>query len=262
VELIVIDDGSSDETPDVLSRYGEALTVLRLEGEGVYPARNQGIRHAQGELVAFLDDDDVWRPHRLALQVPLMADPEVGLVFGDAVHVRDSGHPVRTCFGTTAPRRGQVAQHLVWGNSVPTITVLARRACLAEAGLFATSHPTSADYLMWFRIALRHRLELVPEVVADYTVHAAGISADLGRVLTDRIGLFSAELARARSPREQQVLRRMVFNLSLSLFFAVVRGRARPVRPALRGAARGLRAVSAPEGLGCAARLAFARALR
>jgi glycosyltransferase involved in cell wall biosynthesis len=245
LELIVVDDGSRDGTREVLERYGASLTVLRQERRGAYPARNLGLAHSSGELVAFIDSDDAWYPDRLASQVPLLRRKEVGLVFADALHVfpGEPGNATRstTCFGTTPPRRGNVADHFTWGNFVPTTTVLVRRACLEQVGGFPTSHEVSADYLTWFRIALRHEFEYVDRPVAAYSVHPDGISNDLGRSIVARIELFSAERARARDPAVRALLDRVVFNLGLHLAVAAARGRARSVHDGWRLVRRAVR---------------------
>src|SRR3989442_14019844 len=87
VELIVVDDGSTDGTRAVVERSGVQITLIAQAHAGVYAARNRGLRHARGVLVAFIDSDDAWLSDKLAVQVPLMRRLEVGLVFGDAVHV-------------------------------------------------------------------------------------------------------------------------------------------------------------------------------
>jgi glycosyltransferase involved in cell wall biosynthesis len=230
LELIVVDDGSTDETPDVLARFGSRITVLSQPHSGAYAARNLGVRHAAGELIAFIDSDDAWHPDRLSSQLPAMERPEVGLVYGDARRLRPSGHGDaggrRTCFAAVPPRRGRVADGFAWANFVPTLTVLVRRSCLEAVDGFPESHDVSADYLTWFRIAAIAEIDYVDRVIADYTVHDAGISQDLGHSLEARIGLFSAELRRSGDPAERAVLERLLFNLGLHLALAVVRGRA------------------------------------
>jgi glycosyltransferase involved in cell wall biosynthesis len=245
LELLVVDDGSRDGTRAVLERYGASLRVLRQERRGAYPARNLGVAHACGKLVAFIDSDDAWYPDRLASQVPLLSRSEVGLVFADAVHLfpGEPGSATRstTCFATTPPRRGHVADHFTWGNFVPTTTVLVRRGCLEQVGGFPTSHDVSADYLTWFRIALRHEFEYVDRSLADYSVHPGGISSDLGRSLRARIELFSAERARTRDPAVRALLDQVVFNLGLHLAVAAARGRARTVHDGWRLVRRAVR---------------------
>jgi len=229
-ELIVVDDGSSDGTREIIKRFVPPVTLITQVHAGVYVARNQALRHVQGELVAFIDSDDAWAPDKLALQVPLMRRPEVGLVFGDAIHVTapKDGAPRTglTSFRVSPPRRGRVADHFASCNFVPTCTVLVRRSCLEEIGGFSEANKISADYLAWFRIALRHELDFVDRPVIEYTVHADGLSFDLGQSLKARIDLFSAELTQATDPATRRLLRRLLFNLSLSLALAVLRGRA------------------------------------
>lgn len=237
LELIAVDDGSTDRTRDVLDSFGSRITVIVQPHAGAYAARNRGLRHAQGELIAFIDSDDVWRPDRLASQMPLLARPEVGLVFGDVVHVRPGDRRRRvTSFQVAPPRRGRVAPQFAWCNFVPTSTVLVRRSCLEDAGGFSEEVPLSCDYLMWFRIALRHELDFVGRVVAEYTLSADSISADLGRSIEARIELFSGELARTAEPATRKILKRLLFNLSWSLALAALRKRAGSVARPLRRA--------------------------
>jgi glycosyltransferase involved in cell wall biosynthesis len=260
LELIVVDDGSTDGTRGVVERFGARVTLIAQPHAGVYAARNTGLRHARGELVAFIDSDDAWLPDKLAAQVPLMRRPGVGLVFGDAVHVTAprEGAPRTglTCFRVSPARRGRAADRFAWCNFVPTCTVLVRRSCLEETGGFSEAGEVSADYLAWFRIALRHELDYVDRPVAEYTVHPEGISFDLGRALAARIDLFSAELAQTADGAARAVLRRLLFNLSLHLALAALRGRARNVSDPLRLAWRTARSTASLEAAPWAAAFA------
>jgi glycosyltransferase involved in cell wall biosynthesis len=233
LELIVVDDGSTDSTREVVERFGPPVRVISQTHAGAYVARNRALRYARGELIAFIDSDDAWTPDKLELQVPLMRRPEVGLVFADAIHVLapEDGAPQTglTSFRIARPKRGRAVDGFAARNFVPTCTVLVRRSCLEEIGGFSETNKISADYLAWFRIALRHELDFVECPLIEYTVHAGGVSFDLGRSLEARIDLFSAELAQSADPATRQLLRRLLFNLSLSLGFAALRGRARNV---------------------------------
>jgi glycosyltransferase involved in cell wall biosynthesis len=238
VELIIVDDGSTDGTAGILAGYGHRATVLRQENGGAYRARNLALGHAAGDLVAFVDSDDAWLADKLERQVPLMGRPEVGLVFGD-VRIRrrpgpEAGDDGLTAFRINPPHRGRVAAAFVRSNFVPTSTVLVRRSVLERWGGFSEESRLSADYLAWFRIALEHELDFVDGPVAEYTLHAEGISFDLGRSLEARIALFSAERERTRDPATRALIGRLLHNLGLQLWLAALRGRAGSVDHPLR----------------------------
>jgi glycosyltransferase involved in cell wall biosynthesis len=253
VELIVIDDGSTDGTPVALERFGEQLVLVQQPWRGAYAARNLGLRHAQGELIAFIDSDDRWYPDRLVQQLPLLDAPDVGLVFGNAVLSDHRGPtPARgrfTAFQITPPRRGWVTRHFAYGNFVPTSSVLVRRRCLDELGGFPEMPPLSADYPTWFRVSLRYQLDYVPEPVFEYAVHPGGISHDLVKSLRARISLFTDLLASTTEPRAADELRRVLFHLHLLLAVACLRRDRRGTLGALAGSSRGLRGSSRRERL-------------
>ncbi|MDB5691067.1 MAG: glycosyl transferase family 2 [Alphaproteobacteria bacterium] len=236
VELIVVDDGSTDGTAAILEAYRGTAAILRQANGGAYAARNLALRHATGEHVAFIDSDDAWLPHKLERQVPLMR-PGIGLVYGDVdiVTAPDDRAPRTgmTAFKAVAPVRGRALEAFARGNFVPTSTVLVRGSALQEIGGFPESR-ISADYLAWFRIAQAYAFDFVDAPVALYTQHQAGISHDLGRSLAARISLFRAERERTRAPAAREVLDRLLFNLGVSMALAAVRGRARTIEQPFR----------------------------
>lgn len=237
LELIVVDDGSDDETTHILAKYKSVATVLRQPNQGAYAARNLALRHAKGDLIAFIDSDDAWLPDKLERQVPLMRE-KIGLVYGDIeiVATPESGAPriARTKFNAVMPHRGDVLEALAWGNFVPTCTALVRREALESIGGFDEQSRISADYLAWYAIARYHQFDYVAAPVAVYTRHAGGISYDLGRSLAARIRLFQGERAKTSNAAHRNILDRLLFNLGCHLAIAAVRGRARSVERPLR----------------------------
>jgi glycosyltransferase involved in cell wall biosynthesis len=236
-ELLVIDDGSTDDTPQVLASYGSRLRVLKQAHAGAEAARNLGLEQARGEFVAFIDSDDLWYADRLSRQLPCFKRDEVGLVFGNAALVDYRQTPPRylkrTFFDNVRPSRGHVMEVFARGCFVPFSSVLARRQCFVETGGFTTGR-VAADYLKWLEISASHEFDYIPDPVFEYAIHPGGISHNLPETLADRIESFKDMLAQNRNAEMDRVLRRILFNLRLNLRIVRLRHKlkARPAPPA------------------------------
>jgi glycosyltransferase involved in cell wall biosynthesis len=184
LEIIVADDGSTDETAAVVARFGGAVTYLPLPHRGLPAAtRNGGLRIARGELIAFLDSDDLFLPHKLALQtVALEAHPEAGMVYSNGRFFRaDPDRPTgRVQDGLPTPS-GQIFAELMRGNMLAPPVVLVRRTCLDRVGLFDELPEFRAveDFDLWLRIAAEFPVLYVPGDVAAIRRHAQSISRDV-----------------------------------------------------------------------------------
>jgi glycosyltransferase involved in cell wall biosynthesis len=179
VQLIVVDDGSTDRTPEVLRQFTSHALVLTQPNRGAYPARNLALQHARGELIAFLDSDDAWLPQRLEKQVALMnAAPSVDLVYSNGRVVFVPPRPIeRTLFDIARPHRGQAFEQLVRHNFIPTSSVLVRAQTFTRHGPFLEL-PLAADYHKWLQIAHTANIDYCDEVLFEYTLHETGISRD------------------------------------------------------------------------------------
>ena len=182
LEIIVIDDGSTDNTREQLQPYLTKISYLYQANQGVSAARNAGIRRASGELIAFLDADDTWAPEKLARQVEAFRPhPEAGVCFTDFSKFNDTGilrpssltenlqrwareHPdvaEDVSFGSLYP---ELLQH----NCVVTISVLARREALQAAGPFDETFRMCEDYDLWLRLALSYPFVYLNRVLCGY----------------------------------------------------------------------------------------------
>ena len=175
-DMWVVDDGSTDHTLEVVHSFDRAkVHVLQVEHGRQARARNAAISHIDSEFVAFLDSDDVWLPDKLERQLPLFAGrPNIGLVCSDNYRFDANGRHSLTTFQFKTPHRGQVLRELCLGpNFVVTSTVVARRECFSEVGLFDPSMTPSEDYHMWLRIAAQYDIDYIPDVLVGYRFHPA-----------------------------------------------------------------------------------------
>jgi glycosyltransferase involved in cell wall biosynthesis len=164
LETIVVDDGSSDDTADLLASYGDRIRVIRQANRGVSAARNTGIRTATGELIALLDSDDRWLPGKVAAQVNFFADHPTALICQtDEIWIRNG-------LRVNPGRRHRKTGGMIFEPSlalclVSPSAVMMRRRLLDEVGLFDESLPACEDYDLWLRIAWKHPIHLIDQAL-------------------------------------------------------------------------------------------------
>jgi glycosyltransferase involved in cell wall biosynthesis len=201
-EVVVVDDGSTDDTPAVLARYGDRVRVHRQPNRGLAAARNAGLTRAGGAYVGFLDADDVLAPAKLARQAAILdAEPSLGWTYCD-VRIEDEVTGERRLvsehFGYAGRRLdGWLFPELVRGNFIPAMAPLIRREALAAAGPFDESLPALEDWDLWLRLSLVAPARHVAEPLATYRLRPAGLSRDRARMDRSRF-LVLDKLARAR----------------------------------------------------------------
>jgi teichuronic acid biosynthesis glycosyltransferase TuaG len=162
-ELVVVDDGSTDDTAEVVRRLAEADERVRLFSQPngrLGRARNNGIAHSRGEIVAFLDSDDLWAERKLELQLKAFDETGAGLVFTDGFIFNgdDTGDESKTFDVPRGRLAGPGLFDLLFvHNHVPVLSVALRRELLAEAGGFEEAEPYhgAEDYDLWLRLAAR-----------------------------------------------------------------------------------------------------------
>jgi GT2 family glycosyltransferase len=161
-ELIVVDDGSTDDTAARLGRYGAGLRVISQNHRGVSAARNAGARAARGRLLAFLDSDDLWRPEKLARQTKFMElHPELLISQTEEIWIRN-GVRVNPRAIHRKPA-GDIFLPSLKLCLVSPSAVMIRRDFFAALGGFDEALPVCEDYDLWLRIAVDHEVALISE---------------------------------------------------------------------------------------------------
>jgi glycosyltransferase involved in cell wall biosynthesis len=174
-ELIIVDDASEDSIDDVVKAFQDRRVrwITHEERLGGGAARNTGIRNSGGEFVAFLDDDDEWYPQKLARQMALLlrSSPNVGGVYtGYEAIDRETGK----LRARQIPRyRGDLSSELLKTNCIgSTSSVLLRRQCLNDVGMFDESLPSFQDYDLWIRISRAYQFDSIAECLLKYYLHS------------------------------------------------------------------------------------------
>lgn len=181
-EIIVVDDGSTDDTRQVLeNQYCGRIQYVYQENKERSAARNRGISLARGDYVAFLDADDSWLPKKLEAQLRLAKlAPQLGLIYGYANVVTDAGVVVWTMGNYSFESDvldGDLFEWFILCHSVPTPTVMVKRKCFETVGYFDENVTYCEDWDMWMRVAAKYPVGHVSKVVANYRVYHKFIPA-------------------------------------------------------------------------------------
>jgi glycosyltransferase involved in cell wall biosynthesis len=174
-EIIIIDDGSSDGTGEVLeSRYGESIHYIWQENQGESVARNRGINIAQGEYIAFLDSDDRWVKDKLLKQVHVLDEKvEAGVVFCQAWIIDDNGNRIdNKPLGMNLDVSNVTFENLMLRNQIGSISSsMIRKKVFDELGGFDTEIQYGEDLDLWLRIAINHKFVFIPEPLVEIRRH-------------------------------------------------------------------------------------------
>ncbi len=194
VEIVVVNDGSTDDTAEVAARYGNRLRYVEKANAGLSAARNTAIENSRGELIALLDSDDRWLPHKLETQVRYFDDDSTtALCFSSFNYF---GPHFTSKMEERLPDGLVLDVHDVMlrrcAMQVPT--AIFRRDILENVGGFNPAYEYCEDWDMWLRIVLRHKVVICGQVLAEYRQAEGSLSssANARRVYLGRLQLAEA----------------------------------------------------------------------
>lgn len=181
LEVVLVDDGGSDDLAGWVAGVTDPrVRLVRQDNAGPSAARNRGVQEAAGEVVAFLDSDDLWEPEFLERTLPRLDDPLVGLVYSGWDVIDADGRPNGRA--TVSEWEGEVWDHFVIRNPVACSGAVVPRRVLEELGGFEVNRdrfPIDVeDWELWVRIARHHRVAAVPEVLVHHRRHDANSSSN------------------------------------------------------------------------------------
>jgi len=274
-ELIVVDDGSTDDTATVVSAFKDSVRYLRMPNGGAAAARNAGLETASGDCVAFLDADDAWYPRKLELQVEVLARlPAVLGVCSDFGLVDELAEPLRDRFikqkyrvfsaykmdwpdifpetldlraskgeadGAVRVFHGDALRALFLGNFVNTSSIVVRRVAIEEVGRFTVGRRTQEDYECWLKIARRGPLAFVDTPLLFFRRRPNQLTSDDQRlrIAQDIVDVIAEASERLRPQLGDRLVNRRLGERLVALALAQLGAeRAGEARVTLRGALR------------------------
>ncbi|MCB0207878.1 MAG: glycosyltransferase [Anaerolineae bacterium] len=210
-EIVVVDDGSTDNTAEVAQSYSDPrVRYIYRENGGLSAARNTGLEHASGELITFLDSDDLFLPEKLSVLITAMDNnPAVGLAAGQAIMIDDQSRRLDKMIDSPLPEN---QAQLLLGNPIHVGSVVVKREWLAQVEPFDESFRACEDWDMWIRLAKAGcQMCWLPVPVSLYRVHAAQMTRGAERMRTAMLATLDKTFSDSHLPGEWYALKNTAY---------------------------------------------------
>lgn len=179
-EIIIIDDGSTDNSKQVISQFSDSrIKYIYQENQGVSVARNKGIELSHGEFIAFLDADDIWHPEKLKIQLDFLEkNPDISFVYSNITMIEEStGAKFTKTFNNFKTQKNLIKNLILTPFNTPSpCTVIVKKSCLFESGLFDPKIKNGEDLDLWLRIAMHSNFYCINKSLATAVRKQDGIT--------------------------------------------------------------------------------------
>jgi glycosyltransferase involved in cell wall biosynthesis len=185
-ELLIVNDGSTDNTDEIVSRFldNEKIVYINQRNTGQAIATNNGIIKASGDLIAFLDADDLWEPTKLEKQINLFTRDSIGVVYSRIKFIDEEGLPLdmELTGKYYIPRSGHVTEALLFENFIPYSSTGVRKECFDRFGMFNPEYKNGLDWDQWLRISKEYEFAFVDEYLLSYRIgHSGQLTSNVER---------------------------------------------------------------------------------
>ncbi|MFI5250964.1 MAG: glycosyltransferase family 2 protein [Bacteroidota bacterium] len=212
IEIIVVDDGSTDATREVLTKYGDRIRYHHQQNAGLSTSRNTAIKHSRGDFLALLDDDDEWRPSKIQKQVErFLSNPELGFTYTRGVRLRPDGSTEDAITANKLPKNDLVSLFR-YQNTIPASSVMIRHSVLEKTGVFNSKLLSIEDYDLWLRIAAGAPFDCIEE---DLTILHVGHP----RLTSNHLRMFTTLVEVIKSNGENNAILKPYLNGRLAWIY-------------------------------------------
>ena len=197
IEIIVVDDGSTDDTKNKLKLFGDGIHYIYKQNGGACSARNVGIKQATGEYIAPIDCDDIFYPEKIAKSVEcLEKKSDYGFVYTDAYFINRDDNVISNHQISNRPASGWIAPRLILKNFICNSTVVIRKECFEEVGFFDETIFIPADWDMWLRVSEKYKVAYIDDKLTGYRLTDNYIASNMETAIKETVYVLNKAFVR------------------------------------------------------------------